>query len=505
MRICLQPWICYCRRSLCIVSLLSTLALLELGQAAAAPAGGGPRVQGEDMWEFRAKLMPAPDEAAYFALAEAGKALLRLVVRSWRACQGTLVIGVTGGSLAQVGLDMSTAHTIRKCGNSMAHRCSFHEASVFRTVVGVAWEEDVAGEQLVGYFLQDSFWAQLDLEQCSDAASFHPMEHPLRASYPQGFDLWISERLLDRGFLVEDGKAVAADGDGHSITAEAAEATSQVCSDDVSEVWDLFWPPERPETPKQIVIIGCGSLSSEPTGPLLDRGAGGLFIDADRRVIRMALAGPRVAPHRRILNSTVSVGSVPRLLRTHAPFVRDVEVLQVDIDTVDGPVVMKLLEFLSPRAVVVEVRNFLPFPFRYACLTTDTKGLAWGGANLAYWLYELGIRGYRLLRMDSLDAVFVHHDDPVATAADLTGRRHFLGTLGCYVRNMLKERPPAALFRDILRKQQEEAASSPASPADNWSDLWRGWFGAKHPHGVLHEAWGNLTAWRNDIPFTLSS
>mmetsp|Transcript_95873 Transcript_95873/g.310779 ORF Transcript_95873/g.310779 Transcript_95873/m.310779 type:complete len:185 (+) Transcript_95873:99-653(+) len=142
MRICLQPWICYCRRSLCIVSLLSTLALLELGQAAAAPAGGGPRVQGEDMWEFRAKLMPAPDEAAYFALAEAGKALLRLVVRSWRACQGTLVIGVTGGSLAQVGLDMSTAHTIRKCGNSMAHRCSFHEASVFRTVVGVAWEED---------------------------------------------------------------------------------------------------------------------------------------------------------------------------------------------------------------------------------------------------------------------------------------------------------------------------------------------------------------------------
>mmetsp|Transcript_95874 Transcript_95874/g.310780 ORF Transcript_95874/g.310780 Transcript_95874/m.310780 type:complete len:444 (+) Transcript_95874:99-1430(+) len=443
MRICLQPWICYCRRSLCIVSLLSTLALLELGQAAAAPAGGGPRVQGEDMWEFRAKLMPAPDEAAYFALAEAGKALLRLVVRSWRACQGTLVIGVTGGSLAQVGLDMSTAHTIRKCGNSMAHRCSFHEASVFRTVVGVAWEED--------------------------------------------------------------GKAVAADGDGHSITAEAAEATSQVCSDDVSEVWDLFWPPERPETPKQIVIIGCGSLSSEPTGPLLDRGAGGLFIDADRRVIRMALAGPRVAPHRRILNSTVSVGSVPRLLRTHAPFVRDVEVLQVDIDTVDGPVVMKLLEFLSPRAVVVEVRNFLPFPFRYACLTTDTKGLAWGGANLAYWLYELGIRGYRLLRMDSLDAVFVHHDDPVATAADLTGRRHFLGTLGCYVRNMLKERPPAALFRDILRKQQEEAASSPASPADNWSDLWRGWFGAKHPHGVLHEAWGNLTAWRNDIPFTLSS
>ena len=51
---------------------------------------------------------------------------------------------------------------------------------------------------------------------------------------------------------------------------------------------------------------------------------------------------------------------------------RAVDVVQVDIDTVDGPVMMKLLEVVSPEAVVVEVRSLLPFPMRYACLRALT-------------------------------------------------------------------------------------------------------------------------------------
>ena len=67
----------------------------------------------------------------------------------------------------------------------------------------------------------------------------------------------------------------------------------------------------------------------------------------------------------------------------------------------------ELLGLLKPRAVVVEVRDFLPFPFRYACLDLDTKTLAWGGANFAFWQHLMGKHGLHLARMDVRDAVFV--------------------------------------------------------------------------------------------------
>ena len=38
-----------------------------------------------------------------------------------------------------------------------------------------------------------------------------------------------------------------------------------------------------------------------------------------------------------------------------------------------------LLKLTQPKAVVVEIRDFVPFPFRYACLDSDTKSLPWGG------------------------------------------------------------------------------------------------------------------------------
>ena len=42
--------------------------------------------------------------------------------------------------------------------------------------------------------------------------------------------------------------------------------------------------------------------------------------------------------------------------------------VQMDIDSTDGPVLLAMLRALTPAAIVVECREFLPFPFQYSFL-----------------------------------------------------------------------------------------------------------------------------------------
>uniref|UniRef100_A0A7S4WC06 Methyltransferase FkbM domain-containing protein n=1 Tax=Alexandrium monilatum TaxID=311494 RepID=A0A7S4WC06_9DINO len=459
-----------------------------LGLAAVPLLVGGAVEAG--MWEYGVKLVPVEgEEERKYSVSMFGTRL-RLVVRAWLTCQWVNVFAVTEALLRRVDMSKEQVYDVRRCGRSIRENCHFYEASLFEERTGMALGPDVHGSVL-GYFVQDSDWLDAEPEECEDRASFRFVKHPLQWLHPEGLDGWLSRQLHDQGLDV----ASVADA-SRPPTELAMDAMRDVYSDDVAEVWESLWPGDS--SARQMIIIGCGNLHSEPTQPLLDKGTGGLFVDASTKAIRQAKYSSYAGPHRVILNRTVDPANVVGLLREHAPSLWEVDVVQVDIDTVDGPVLMKILEVTSPRAVVVELRNFVPFPFRYAYFATDTDGLKLGGATLAFWMHELRVRGFELERMDRRDAVFVRR--PPGASADLQ-RRHFLAAMGCYMCNLLREPTPAFLLRG---PRAPLIAGAPVGSAEeSWDLLRHAWM--EMPASVAFpQVWRNLTSWRPDLPFSLT-
>jgi len=433
----------------------------------------------EGIWEFRVKLLHVQKGQGPGGTRSFGQ-LMRLVVRAWLSCRWAYALTVFQADLEKLGASLEEMKTVRRCGYSIALNCHFYKPAVFERMTGVAWE--AGGADPVGYLLQDGLWNHEDAsaELCEDVTSFRSVPHPLRRLHPAGLGGWLAARLGEQGW------ADAAGGAAASPVELAMEALPEVCSSNVREVWDSLRPGGF--AARQMIIVGCGSMSSEPTQPLLERGAGGLFLDANAREIAEARQSRLAGPHRMILNTTVTPSNVLGLLRAHAAFVREVDVLQVDIDTVDGPVVLKLLQVVTPLAVVVEMRNFVPFPLRYAFLSPDTDGLSWGGASLAYWMHELGLRGYELARMDRMDAVFLRAEARPAAER----RRRLLGILACYLRNLLLEPSPSSLFAERAR-----------GTTGDWGRLQHAWM-EMPPEAAAAEVWRNLTAWRADLRFSLT-
>eukprot|EP00928_Gymnodinium_smaydae_P036925 TRINITY_DN25720_c0_g1_i1.p1 TRINITY_DN25720_c0_g1~~TRINITY_DN25720_c0_g1_i1.p1 ORF type:complete len:517 (+),score=92.54 TRINITY_DN25720_c0_g1_i1:67-1551(+) len=443
----------------------------------------------EVIWEFGVKLVPlGGDDESTPKLG--GADIMRLVVRAWLTCHWTRVYVVSEAGLKRLGMSQKQALEVRRCGPSIRHNCRFYDARSFERRTGVRAGSQ-SGSLVLGYFVDDSLWEIAPAAECASDAAFQPVDHPLRHLHPHGFTRWLAARLAENDLELSKE-------DEGSASALALAALPDMCVEDVasSGVWEQLWPGESDDaaTARQLLVIGCGDLGGEPTDPLLERGAGGLFLDADRAAVRRARASERgSAPGRLVLNATVSPASLASLLRAHASFVRNVDVLQVDIDTMDGPVVMRALQLLRPQAVVVEVRNFLPLPFRYACLTTNTQQLPWGGASLGYWLRELSLRGFELIRMDARDAVFARRGLP---GTEMDPRRRLLGALGCYLRNMLSEPSPALLLRDSYLRSDGDAE-------ERWNWLWHHWMHAPAPEQAVAEIWRNLTSWRGDISFSL--
>ncbi|CAK0900094.1 unnamed protein product, partial [Prorocentrum cordatum] len=232
---------------------------------------------------------------------------------------------------------------------------------------------------------------------------------------------------------------------GLAAEALAAMARRGLCRDEVAEFFASWAPPAG----GQMLVIGCAggeSMTNNPTQALIDAGLGGLFIDARKRHIaraRRKFGGP----HRMIINATVTPSVLPGMLQQHSRFVQQTEVVQVDVDSFDGPLLMQLLEVVSPSVIVVEVRHVLPFPFRYACVECKFDEVVahrnlWG-ATLGYWVHELERRGYEVGAMDQLDALFVRRG---STRPHQDRRELFLATMACYLRNRLIVRRPRDLF-----------------------------------------------------------
>lgn len=353
----------------------------------------------------------------------------RLVVRSWRTCQWTRAFVVWQDFLNDLGLTLETVQGVTRCGQGMEANCRYFGIDAIEKHVGL----DLTHLGSLGLLVEDSKWnlADTSSDMCRGDA-LRKVTNPSRVKFPGGLDRWIAARLEEKGFAASM-EAL------HGRPADAAvQAIDTVCVDDIQNFW-AGW--NESHTVDQIVIIGCGAMNDNPTQYLLNKDVGGLFVDkSTERVVEGRRGFAR--PHRMIINATADPSDkFSALLDKYARFVRRVDVVQVDIDSYDAVVVFELLKRTRPKAIVVEVRHMAPFPFRYACIQCE-MGYGYGGANLNYWIHELGLRGFQLEALDRLDAVFVRGPAPVA----LVERQKLLGTLACYLRNTLVTQAPAELL-----------------------------------------------------------
>ena len=405
-----------------------------------------------------------------------------LVLREPRfnQCRWTKAIYVTAGA-AERGITVDVLKGIQKCGPAMyAHRCTFVSASWIQSRPAFA---AVFGRKVPGYlgFLLMHLWTSYNDSGCpewmmKEVDSFVVFPHPYRPLHqnPGIWGHWL-KRSLRYGSLT--GLSESENMSTWQLMSTAMEEMPNICPGRVQHQWGSLWPELRP--PKSMVILGCGALANEPTQPLLDKGAGGLFVDAGQDSIN--LAKQHSAPHRMILHEKVTPHGVAALLRKYSSYVQDVEVLQIDVDSIDGPLVEELLRHTQPRAVVVEIRDMIPFPFRYSCLTSFTKNLQWGGSNLAFWLKLFHQHGLHLAKMDHLDAVFIKMPPPSV--------KKFLGILACYLKNFVLDPSPIELIG-------EEELPPQTMTRHKWL--------VAQPEMIIEDIWRNLTAVSGEVRFYLN-
>eukprot|EP00929_Paragymnodinium_shiwhaense_P121357 TRINITY_DN93576_c0_g1_i1.p1 TRINITY_DN93576_c0_g1~~TRINITY_DN93576_c0_g1_i1.p1 ORF type:complete len:457 (-),score=38.08 TRINITY_DN93576_c0_g1_i1:217-1587(-) len=438
------------------------------------------QILAEDIWDCAVKLVPVDAKAPGQPRSSSGEGFYAFVLRTWRSCSFAWAIPVTKNALAASNEDY---RSVGRCGRGVAFNCRYYEAGTLERKTGLVVDPSIAG-----YLITDGMWAEsgLEADACKTSDSFIRVTHPLRSLHPQGFGPWIAERLQDKGLALATSREVSRS--LKSFEELAATALSEVCVENIDDesLWDDLFPPKT--AAPQMLVVGCADMRDNPTQSLLRRGSGGLFVDADRQSIRWAKY--LETANRKIINVTVTRANLPELLHQYRAFVGDVQVVQMDIDSADAPLLLAILEQITPKVVVVEVRNFLPFPFKYAFLSGSTDSLAWGGATLNYWLTELGVRGYELYRMDSLDAVFVR-SHPIGDR-----RRHYLSILACYLNTVLRLPRPASFLRDL------DSSASGGGAEQDWYRLQNIWM-EDSPLSVIDAIWTNLTSWRGDLRFHL--
>ncbi|CAL1127661.1 unnamed protein product [Cladocopium goreaui] len=449
----------------------------------------------EQLWELHAKLVDAQDypkltEKVYPYLItpslRAFSAHFFLVLREphFNTCRWTNAIRITE-DIVELGFSIDMLRTVNRCGPGFDHLCKFYDEPLIRRSPKLdAVFRSKAPNGYVG-FLIGRYWAEEEPlcphQLQSDEDPFIVMQHPFRRLHPKPdvWGEWLSRSLQYAGL---DEWNPGNPGNPDEIVKMAVQAAPDVCIHSVQDAWSALWPQAPP---KSMIVLGCSDMNHDPTSPLLEKGAGGLFIDVSSKLIENAQR-KWSAPHRMILNIKAQPHNIAELLKNYSSYVEDVEVLQVDVDTMDGRLVEELLAHTKPRAVVVEVRDSLPFPFRYACLTHDTKHLPWGGANFAFWLHLLRRHGLHLVRMDLRDAVFARTEAPTI--------RTFLGAMACYLRKFVLVPTPLQAMELWTRKTLREI--------DRKTVLRHHWI-ASHPPDVIEEIWRNMTTTSPDVRFHL--
>jgi hypothetical protein len=176
---------------------------------------------------------------------------------------------------------------------------------------------------------------------------------------------------------------------------------------------------------RRLVEIGCGDgLQNNSTNLIVNHRWTGLLIDADDSNIAIARSyfknhkATKLLPPS-VLQAFVSPENVNSLLTESGITDKEVDLLSIDIDSVDLWV-LEALEVIRPRVIVVEINArweadeamTTPRDANDAPQFHSECGMIYGGASLAAYHKLLGRRGYRLVASNEMatNVFFVRED-----------------------------------------------------------------------------------------------
>lgn len=167
------------------------------------------------------------------------------------------------------------------------------------------------------------------------------------------------------------------------------------------------------------VNLGCNDGEhGDPCFPLFQAGYGGLCVD----VIKTSNIFQNL-PSRNVIKQMgfqiTPMNIVPLLRRAGMP--EDIDMLKIDIDSIDGVILSELLAAgYRPSVIQMEVNNEVPPPFKFAALYhrlyhshNSAGSYGFYGCSLGYVAEVAGRYGYELLQLDFIkfrDAILVRRE-----------------------------------------------------------------------------------------------
>jgi hypothetical protein len=164
-----------------------------------------------------------------------------------------------------------------------------------------------------------------------------------------------------------------------------------------------------------LVEIGCGSGNQNNSANLIINNYwNGLLIDADEQSCSQANTFFRNNPHTKlfqptVLCSTVTPSNVNNLLREHVDMGLEVDLLSLDIDSIDI-FVLEALTVIQPRVILVEVNarwkegesKTYPIEHESGPVFDPELGMIFGGASLEAFQRLMRRKGYKLIGSNSM-------------------------------------------------------------------------------------------------------
>lgn len=163
--------------------------------------------------------------------------------------------------------------------------------------------------------------------------------------------------------------------------------------------------------------IGCGDGLENNTHLLAIKGWEGSWIDANHQKIEHI---KRAVPNNKKLKVVEALVTEENVCGLAADALHDhrdklIDFFSIDIDSNDLDVLLKLLDYTSPRVICVEYnpKFYPPFKISVKSKTSGWSGDDYHGASLSAFADCLKFRGYALVAcsLSGVNAFFVHNDE----------------------------------------------------------------------------------------------
>eukprot|EP00929_Paragymnodinium_shiwhaense_P014764 TRINITY_DN122728_c0_g1_i1.p1 TRINITY_DN122728_c0_g1~~TRINITY_DN122728_c0_g1_i1.p1 ORF type:complete len:450 (+),score=70.88 TRINITY_DN122728_c0_g1_i1:79-1428(+) len=265
------------------------------------------------------------------------------------------------------------------------------------------------------------------------------------------------------------------------------------------------------DDPREVRILNIGggdTIHDDPLSQLQTQNyVKGLLVEADDE--RFEALRQYATPNLKIENFLVDPGKISfvedRLRNAFDLSPGDggkvrVDILKVDIDSIDCLVVEALAPRLDIKAIIIETNKWIPPPFQFTLLFPSEKvPNQMNGCSVSYAVNRFLRHGFRLVFYSGEDAVFVHDD--VLKAGTRVNRNPMVSPLREYSSPLDEFECYRSIEQFGLRRLDGERV---AQYLRGWPiPFVREWFFTLPIEEAATALWGNLTAIHADVPFML--